>query len=218
MKEAADLVGYEQKNDSTPDEPWTVRRPSAHWYNAMADYVLESLGDGADQRCLVVGSPVFEALDLQDHGWRVTYVDVRQPPLECGLQSVLTVDAANYDLGSEVFDACSSTCVLCHAGLGRYGDEIEGRADQKILDNIHRALKPGAPCIITFGPVYRFEETMRVSNTHRVYSVEDVDRMTSRFKVLEAKIYDTLKNEWVPHINTDKIFDSDYLTVRMAKP
>ena len=159
---------------------------------------------------------MFEAVELRDAGWDVTYIDVRKPP-DMGF-SLIQGDASSMDLGVEVFDACSSTCVLCHAGLGRYGDDRVERGDVKILANIHRALKKGAKAAITFGPVYAFTETVRRGSTHRIYCLEDAEKIVGAFKILERKILDIRINGWVYDLNCHNRADANYLSMLLEKP
>lgn len=201
--------------DSTPDEPWTLTRPAAHWYNAQADWVSASLGRGPGC-CLVIGSPLFEAQELSALGWDVLYVDVRAPPPVNF--PFITGDAAEVSFMPESFDAASSTCVLCHAGLGRYGDPVDARADVKILSNIHRALKPGGKAAITFGPVFRLNETVRFGRIHRVYARREVREMVKPMRILEERIFNMLKNAWVPDVNDENVIDCDYLSMLLEKP
>lgn len=193
------IIYGDSGNDSTPDEPWMLEREAGHYYCAQADFAVEELGQG-NRACLVIGSPLFEAIELRAMGWEITYVDVRQPPpLPC---RVIRADAAFLDLPTDSFAAVSSTACLCHAGMGRYGDPIVPDADERILKNIHRVLKKGARAAITFGPVAHISMPMRVGNCHRVYNWDTLHAMVQDFRVIKEQMLDSEKLHW-----TDKFLN-----------
>lgn len=174
-------------NESTPDEPWTYHRPRAHWYNASADFAVRNLGAGQG-KCLVIGSPLFEATELRDAGWNVTYLDVRKPVLLDSLIDFIQCDATELPFPNESFDAISTSCVLCHAGMGRYGDPVVEDGDELILSGIARVLKPGALAAITFGPVIDQDMMMRFGNMQRVYTLAEARRMVSAAGLKEERV------------------------------
>ena len=163
-------------NEHTPDEPWTDRRAKAHWYNASADFALRMLGKGPG-KCLVIGSPLFEASELADVGWDVTYLDVREAPIDDSRLTFLRHDARKMPFPNDSFDAVSTACVLCHAGMERYGDERDDDADELILAEIARVLKPGACAAVTFGPVIEAPLMLRIGDMQRVYTLTEALRM-----------------------------------------
>ncbi len=214
VTDVVNLIANPVASDDTPEEPWYWKREPSHWYAKQADFALSSLGSGPGS-CLVIGSPLFEAKELAQAGWDVTYVDVRKPPATDGLKFIQG-DAGALDFGSG-FDCASSTCVLCHAGLGRYGDPMIERGDEAILKNVLRSLKVGGLFAVTFGPVFTFDVTVRYSRVHRVYSLPEARKMTTGFRIREEKILDTRVNDWVPGLNTDKILDINYLSMLLEK-
>lgn len=205
----------ENPNDYTPDEPWAVdSEPGEHQYNAQAIYVQEALGPGSG-KCLVIGSPIFEAKALQFMGWNVTYCDVREPPVH--FDTFLHGDATNIDFGANEFDAASSTCVLCHAGTGRYGDEKDDNADEKILANVYRALKPKARFVVMFGPVFNMQNTGMLNNVHRIYTLRDAVGIVGKFKIVAINIFDITTGKWTNKINNRQMMDCDYLSMVLEK-
>lgn len=165
--------------DQTPVEDWTITPTLPHhWYTASTEYALKVLGAGNGRSCLVIGSPLFEVLALQDAGWRVTYLDCREPP-DIIRTSVLG-DAIKMPFPDQIFDAVSSACVLCHAGLGRYGDAVIKDGDKLMLQEIHRVLKSRAIGALTFGPTALWlAQTIIIGTTHRLYSMDNIAELLS---------------------------------------
>ena len=202
--------------NSTPNEPWTTDRKHSpgHWYVKQADFALKRLQAG---KCLVVGSPIFEAMDLISSGLKVTYFDVRDPKVE-GLPFVQG-DATKMSFTDESFDCASSTCVLCHAGLGRYGDAQVEDGDELMLSEISRVLKKGGKLAVTFGPVSVHWTVAKLDNFQRVYSLEEAIRMAiaSGFNVTEVAVLDTKYMVWIPNVPANDKIDRFYLSMLMEK-
>ncbi len=173
-------------NEHTPDEPWTDTRARAHWYNTSADFALRMLGAGPG-RCLVIGSPLFEASELADAGWSVTYLDVRKPPLLDSRLGFVQHDATAMPFPNDYFDAVSTSCVLCNAGMGRYDDPLVEDGDELILAEIRRVLKPRGAAAVTFGPVIDQEMMMRFGNMQRVYTLTEARRMVKDARLQEER-------------------------------
>ena len=209
------LIPYGGCN-STPNEPWTMDRKHypSHWYVQQADFALKRLKTG---RCLVVGSPIFEAMELISSGLIVTYFDVRDPKVE-GLPFVQG-DATKMQFADESFDCASSTCVLCHAGLGRYGDAQVEDGDELMLSEISRVLKKGGKLAVTFGPVSTHWTVARLENCQRVYSLDEATRMAiaSGFVVTEVDVLDTRDAVWIHNVSEDERVDRFYLSMLMEK-
>ncbi len=155
-------------------EPWALRPGDLPWYGAAAEFAVEALGPGQGRRCLVIGSPIFEAQALAELGWRITFVDIRRPPPTCPGE-IWIADVMDLPFADSCYDAVSSTCVLCHVGIGRYGDPVAGPgADRRALAEIARVMKPGATAAIMFGPcIAGLAETIVLGRVHRIYGMED---------------------------------------------
>lgn len=182
----AHILFSASSNEHTPDEPWTDRRSRAHWYNASADFALRGLGDGPG-RCLVIGSPLFEASELADAGWAVTYLDVRKPTVMDARLWFVQHDATAMPFADASFDAVSTSCVLCHAGMGRYDDPLVEDGDELILAEIARVLKRSGLAAVTFGPVIDQDMMLRFGNMQRVYTLSEARRMVANAGLFEER-------------------------------
>lgn len=184
-----------RKPEFTVDELW-AEPGCIQWYDASLQFV-ESFMHGGRGECLVIGSPLFEVRALERSGWDVTYLDVREPPIEI---YYVKGDATDMPFDDESFDGLSSTCVICHAGLGRYGDDIVEDGDKKALAEMSRVLKSGSRATIMFGPVIpAFKSTITVSNVHRVYNPLDVLKMAddAGFAVENVGIWNAASKAWM---------------------
>jgi len=209
--------------EHTPDEPWYADRAAAeregHVYAVFADFALETLGAGAGRSCLVIGSPLFEALELHEAGWAVTYLDIRKPPL--ALRWV-EGDATAMPFGGARFDAVSSNCVLCHVGLGRYGDAKTQNGDFAMLHEIARVLRPGGTVAITVGPAADCGHTRRMGTIHRVYVPADVFAMVAAagLELVHSRALNSRLGIWrsADEALTAEPHLPDYLTLQLRKP
>ena len=207
------------RNSSTPSEPWHTQREAMHWYGGAADFALDALAHGTG-KCLVIGSPVFEAEELKALGWDVTYLDCRPAPLP---NSVLADATARLPFADGYFDAVSTTCVLCHAGLGRYGDQRIQNADSLILAQMFRVLRNGGIAAVTFGPVAEIlEPVYELGSVHRVYSHEHARAIAvaAGFAVTASKVWDTRGSRWRGSgepINVDLSVLPDYLSISLLR-
>ena len=215
------VIRVSGKNDYTPGEEWTVGPVRGSHYGPLVGFVLERLGAGEGRRCLVVGSPLFEAEELVRAGWAVSFVDVRRPPESLSYEFI-QADAASADLGEGVFDVASSTCVLCHAGMGRYGDPVVEDGDERLLANISRSLKVGARAVIAFGPIASLSLPAKIDNAHRVYNFETAEAMANAagFEILEKRVLDSYFSSWKDFEReppTAIQIGRDYLTMVLVK-
>src|SRR5688572_2120476 len=210
------LIGESDIID-TASEPWMAGQA---WYAAAADLAGEWLGNGDGKRCLVIGSPVPEAKRLQAAGWRTLYVDVRRPPADAG--PYLVADATALPLPGRYLDAVRWTCVLCHAGLGRYGDVIKANGDVAMLAEVARVLKVGGLAAVMAGPaVEGIPLSVVYGNVHRIYKPADVATMAESvgLQVLDSVL--CLSDEWVGAPEIDELagdVEYCYLSVLLRKP
>jgi len=183
---------------STPGEAWTRRPPTGErlQYAAAAEFVRDNFPRREKQKCLVVGSPLFEAHEIQSMGWNVTYFDIRDPG-DGGLNFVQG-DASAMPFDDESFDALSSTCVLSHVGTGRYGDSVVERGDEKALAHMARVLKPGSLATIMFGNVAAMDNTVMLGTCHRVYAISDCRRMLAEapFEIEKTSFWSYARRCW----------------------
>ena len=212
----AAVVRINGLREYSPWEPWTTKRDNTwHWYNAQADFAVSRLNGSG--KCLVIGSPLFEALELSK-SWDVTYMDIRKPPED--MFNYIEGDATDIDLPPESFDAVSSTCVLCHAGLGRYGDPRVSNGDEKMLAGIARVLKKSGNAALTFGCCSaNLESVIRIGVFARIYTPKEARRMVkdAGFSILEEAYWDTVNNVWLTALQPSMQIDQFYLSMLLTK-
>lgn len=208
--------------NSTPDEPWSALRARrlGHWYEASTDFAVMRLGDGEGKKCLVIGSPIFEAKELMDKGWNVIYLDVRKPPVV--FMDFVQCDASSMPFDDESFDAVSTACVLTHVGLGRYGDPEVENGDEKAIMEIARVMKPGASAAITFGAVVDAPAMVRMGTAHRIYTVREAHRMLEMagLSLEDLAVWSTAEKRWRREDEqiTTSMSVFDYLSTFVRKP
>ena len=219
----SDINGNPIVAERSPDEPWYERREIAeregHFYAPLVDFALEALGSGDGLSCLVVGSPLFEALELRLAGWEVGYLDIRKPP---GGVRWHKGDAREMPFPEASFDAVSSTCVMCHVGLGRYGDRVDPRGDFKMMVEVARVLKPGGRAVLGAGPAAQCRFTRRMGSMHRVYLPADLEAMAAHagLEVLERRSWAQREVRWrhPGEALTADIQMPDYFSMVLRKP
>ena len=155
----------------TPNEPW---HPTTGTYALAKDWALAMLGSGQGRSCLVIGSPLAEAQALYERNWNVTYLDWRLPPLRFYDMPIFIGDVCAMTWPDASMDAISSTCVLCHVGMGRYGDPVREDAPFTMLKECARVLKPGGHLVMMAGPV---EEIPAILPQHRVTSLREMEEL-----------------------------------------
>ena len=171
----------------TRDERWAMG--DSAWYGAASEFAERTLGKGHGKRCLVIGSPVPEVKRLKKDGWHTLYVDVREPDQGVGHWFIL--DATALPSWDNTYDAVSSTCVVCHAGLGRYGDPIKPNGDVLMMREIFRVLKPGGLAAIMLGPATpQMTQSVVYGNVHRIYEPDEAHAMCRDvgFEVVESQL------------------------------
>lgn len=209
-----------RRDELTLNEQWNVGNRTNHWYAASTEFATRHLGLGSGRTCLVIGSPIFEALALRKQGWNVTYMDIRTPPDQPF--TVIQGDAADMQLPDSSFDAVSSACVLTHVGTGRYGDGLDREhGDEKMLAHVARVMKPGAIAALTFGAVADLPKMVRRGDTHRIYTVAECRRMLAAqdFKIGDMQIWSHATKKWLEEGApiTQSINDPDYISFMVEK-
>ena len=206
---------YVDQSAQTPREQWHKSARGNHWYVPCAKFAKEKLGAGRGS-LLVIGSPIFEAKEHEAAGWEVTYLDVRQPPVQ--FHKVIQACATQIPLPDQSFDAVTSNCVLTHAGLGRYGDPVVENGDELMLAEIARVMKPATGAALTFGPVVS-GKPVQFGNIHRIYTVEEAKRMCTKagLHIKDTRIWGVVRNKWVDTATEDRN-NVDYLCVAVGRP
>lgn len=205
-------------NRSTVREKWK-KRGGGHWYSGAEEFALEGLGEGRGRSCLVIGSPLFELETIRKLGWETTYLDVRVPPLVQG--RFVRGDATGILLPDESFEAVSSTCVVCHAGLGRYGDKEDlEHGDEKMLSEVHRVLKDGGVGVLMLGPVVKMGKMVRCGREHRLYTLAEAHRMilSAGFTIESEGIWSSKDRCWRKTLEpSEDLYYLDYLSMKVKK-
>lgn len=202
----------------TPKEGWHQGPYAGHWYAASTEFAVEYLGAGNGRSCLVIGSPIFEAAELQRLGWDTTYLDIRDPPASVG--KAIRMDACNITLPDASFDAVSTACVLTHAGMGRYGDDQHtDHDDQSMLEHIARVLRPGGLAALSFGACVTGEKMIRLGAMHRIYTIAECRRMlwTVALAIDYMKIWSCRTKAWTDDPPTADIYNPDYISFAVKK-
>lgn len=140
----------------TPEESWTFSPAPDSMYAVAQGWALTQLGPGAHQPLLVIGSPPAEVALLRDAGWAVTWLDWRPAPFIAGVERVQGDACALPGDWTNAFAACSSTCVWCHVGLGRYGDPVQPDAEAAFLWQVRRVVRPEGRFVAMVGPMGEF--------------------------------------------------------------
>lgn len=156
---------------------------------------------------------------LIEKGWQVTYLDVRVPPVK--FERFVKCDAAAMTFEDESFDAVSSTCVLSHVGMGRYGDPVVQRGDEKALGHMARVLKRGGVATIMFGNVAVMESSVVLGTCHRIYTMQDCRRMLDEvgLEILKTGLWSREKAWFTDENEITKDFNqnTDYVTFKVKK-
>ena len=159
----------------TPNESWNLEVAPGHTYERALAWTFEFLGAGQGRKLLVIGSPPAEAFAGRNRGWAVTYVDIRRVPprhrvrlWQAGIK-VKQENAMRLEEPDDSFDAVSSTCVLCHVGLGRYNDPVADDGDRRMLAELARVIKPGGRIGLMAGPLAE-QAAIQPNAEHRITS------------------------------------------------
>jgi ubiquinone/menaquinone biosynthesis C-methylase UbiE len=80
-----------------------------------------------------------------------------------------------------------SLCALEHFGLGRYGDEIDGRADAQAFAEMIRVLKPGGHLV--FSTTLTRAHPSIAFNAHRIYNQKNIQALCSGLTCREERFY-----------------------------
>jgi len=93
------------------------------------------------------------------------------------------------------FDAVIAVSAVEHSGLGFYGDTCRHDADQNVVDEFYRILKPNGLLLITlpFGAAFCDDFT-------RVYEPHTLSKLLAKFQILNSEYYlqDESKSNWSP--------------------
>jgi len=115
----------------------------------------------------------------------VTMVDVRE--FACDISPIKQVqcDAKDMPFDDGTFDIVTSLCTLEHLGTQAFGDEVDAYADQKMVDEVRRVLKPGGDFIFT--TQINDSNPAFVLNSQRIYSLEQIHSLLRGFSLEDEK-------------------------------
>lgn len=126
------------------------------WTGTEVDFLIELMGLKAGQSLLDMGCGTGRhAVEFARRGFKVTGVDLSTGMLEQARQAAseagVEVDWIEADATQFTTDEAFDTAIcLCEGGFGLIGENEDGVAhDLAILRNIHAALKPGSPFVLT---------------------------------------------------------------------
>lgn len=160
--------------DYTPQEPFTQTLKPGHPYAAAIEWATTRLGEGHGRDLLVIGSCFDEARTLQRVGWQTQYIDWRWSGQEIAGVKCQQGDALALPFRDATFGAVSTTCVMCHVGLGRYGDPVQDDAEATMLRECRRVLRNGGRVAMMTGPCIVGEPVTIGAATHRVTTLNHV--------------------------------------------
>lgn len=206
----------------TPKEAWSTTNTVEH-YRAARAFSLLHLGPGNNCPCLVIGSPIYEAGRLAEEGWDITYLDVRKPPegfrfIQCDATDMRGV------IADRAYDAISTSCVLCHAGMGRYGDPKVEDGDEKMMAEMFRVLVQDGKAAVMIGPVIDGDQPIVLGNCHRIYTVAEARRMAEAagFEIKECDVWSAERDRWLLRHERPERFSAsarrfDYLSMLLRR-
>jgi SAM-dependent methyltransferase len=121
------------------------------------------------------------ALEMASFGYEVQGVDLRFHPVQHPKFSMVRADIAHLPFLDGVFDVAVSLSTLEHVGLDAYGPVSKATSDQRAVDEVRRALRPGGRFILTvpFGQ----PATTRLQ---RVYDASGLDHLLRDFRRMET--------------------------------
>jgi len=179
MKEPGDYQVFSEFRDDAGDHP-----------EGFQDYECQFAADLVRRlnppRILDVGSYRHFLLGLMAH-FPVTTVDVRSRRSAPVGETSITCEAARIDLPDRSFDLVLSLCALEHFGLGRYGDRIDFRGDQKVLAEMIRLLCPGGHLVLTT-TIHNAPPAVAF-NAHRIYDLQKIHAMCAGLVPIEERFY-----------------------------
>ena len=150
--------------------------------------VLRVVNTYQPKNVLDIGSPLPQNIAVH-YFTNLCVLDIRAHPDKSLGLTFLQGTATDIPLPTASQDMVTSCWVICHVGDGRYGDPLKPEGDLRMLEEVHRVLRPGGIFVLGIGPVD--DTPYIVFNVHRVYSwawlCETFE--LKRFKILEMGEY-----------------------------
>jgi SAM-dependent methyltransferase len=139
-------------------------------------------------------------LELASNGFSVTGIDVRDYALQHPNFKFVKSDLRETHLESGAYDIAIVLSTIEHVGLGFYGDTAGDDADQAVMQEIFRLLKPKGKLFLTtpFGHG-------AVTPQHRIYDSGSLRRLLAPFRIdkMEFGARSDLKT-WISPVPEDK--------------
>lgn len=142
---------------------------------------------------------VFDVLDIGSYldfvsgmscNMEVTMLDNRKVELHnTGIHHIIG-DATQIPENDEMFDAVTSLSVIEHVGTCAFGDKLDVDADDKMISEAHRVLRPGGSFLLA---TQIAENDIFMVNCHRLYAKETLLKKLGKF--FEVKTATVFKKE-----------------------
>ena len=116
-------------------------------------------------------------------------------------QTRIQLDAKNLNSENK-YDVITCLSSIEHFGLGRYGDELDLKADEKAFNNFIKALTPGGTLIFTTTIKRGYPEIC--FNAHRIYNLDEIYKFC---KPLDKKV-----EEWYYSRKLNRMCSSNEIT------
>ena len=162
--------------------------------NAQVDFMVEALGgpEGARVRDLCCGGGRL-SVPLAERGYRVAGLDLSKYHIRIAKQAAkragVDADFVNADMRKIPGRARYDAVINCFTSFGYLETEAE---DQRVLDGVRRALKPGGRFFI---------DTMNHDNLMRIFRESEFRELADGAYVMERRNYDVrtgrVENDWI---------------------
>lgn len=155
-------------------------------------WILDRYGRPRD--ALDIGSELFQVIAESVLATALTFVDIRRPlatATDLGATCWIGSACALPPEWTDRFDVVTSSCVLCHAGDGRYDDTFNPIGDRAMLAEMARVLAPGGRLLLMPGPMCSDPRPLLMYNEHRVYTFAWMREALARvgLRVTETAVY-----------------------------
>ena len=167
--------------------------------NAQVDFIVEALGvpEGARVLDLCCGWGRL-SIPLAERGYRVAGLDLSKYHIRLAKQAAkragVDADFVNADMRKIPGRARYDAVINCFTSFGYLETEAE---DQRVLDGVRRALKPGGRFFI---------ETMNHDNLMRIFRESEFRELADGAYMMERRNYDVrtgrVEHDWI-YVTTD---------------
>lgn len=111
----------------------------------------------------------------------VEFYDFRPPSLKLNNLSIGFADLTNLPFKDNTLSSLSCMHTVEHVGLGRYGDEINPKADLKAVKELKRVVAPNGTLLF----VVPVGKPRIIFNAHRIYSPKQILSCFEEMKLIE---------------------------------